>query len=96
MVLLGCTDGDGNVFVVDEHAERMWLPQRHAAGVKAMLGRHGLEVSQLRRFVAGADVFSRQADGTTIAQQYQREGIKLTIGQRIWTGLTVGRKSYSG
>ncbi len=77
VVLLGCTDGDGNVFVVDEHAERMWLPQRHAAAVKAMLGRHGLELSQLRRFVAGADVFSRQADGTTIAQQYAREGIKL-------------------
>jgi len=42
-----------------------------------MLGRHGLELSQLRRFVAGADVFSRQADGTTIAGQYLREGIKL-------------------
>ncbi len=53
VVLLGCTDGDGNVFVVDEHAERMWLPQRHAAGLKAMLGRHGLELSQLQRFVAG-------------------------------------------
>jgi phage terminase large subunit len=77
VVLLACTDGDGNAFVVDEHAERLWLPQRHAGAVKAMLGRHGLEVSQLRRFVAGADVFSRQADGTTIAQQYQREGIKL-------------------
>src|SRR5215471_8900615 len=77
VVLLGCTDGDGNVFVVDEHAERLWLPQRHAAAVKAMLGRRGLAVEQLRRFVAGADVFSRQADGTTIAQQYLREGIKL-------------------
>ena len=77
VVLLGCTDGDGNVFVVDEHAERMWLPQRHGAGVKAMLRRHGLDLAQLRRFVAGADVFSRQADGTTIAQQYLREGIKL-------------------
>ena len=32
VVLLGCTDGDGNVFVVDEHAERLWLPQRHAGG----------------------------------------------------------------
>jgi phage terminase large subunit len=77
VVLLGCTDGDGNVFVVDEHAERMWLPQRHAAGVKAMLQRHGLAVEQLRGFVAGADVFSRQSDGTTIAHQYQREGVKL-------------------
>ena len=77
VVLLGCTDGDGNVFVVDEHAERLWLPQRHGAAVKAMLGRHGLELSQLRRFVAGADVFSRQADGTTIAGKYLQEGIKL-------------------
>jgi phage terminase large subunit len=77
VVLLGCTDGDGNVFVVDEHAERLWLPQRHGTAVKVMLARHGLAVEQLRRFVAGADVFSRQSDGTTIAQQYAREGIKL-------------------
>jgi len=56
-----------------------WGPlcvKRHESAVKAMLGR-GLELSQLRRFVAGADVFSRQADGTTIAKQYLREGIKL-------------------
>jgi hypothetical protein len=68
---------DGNLFVVDEHAERLWLPQRHAAAVKAMLARHGLGPDQLRRFVAGTDVFSRQSDGTTIAAQYGREGITL-------------------
>jgi hypothetical protein len=90
VVLLGCTDGDGNVFVVDEHAERLWLPQRHAGAVKAMLARHGLSLSGsqlstlnsqparvLARIVAGADVFSRQSDGTTIAAQYAREGITL-------------------
>lgn len=92
--LLGCRDGDGNIFIVDEHAERLWLPQRHASAIKAMLGRHRLsaergfrnaeqvqtrplEVSDLRRFVAGADVFSRQSDGTTIAGQYARQGITL-------------------
>ena len=47
-----------------------------------MLGRHEagdrrLEISDLKRFVAGADVFSRQSDGTTIAGQYVREGITL-------------------
>jgi len=95
VVLLGCTDGDGNVFVVDEHAERLWLPQRHAAAIKAMLGRHKtiaeggmrsaesrrtrpLEISDLKRFVAGADVFSRQSDGTTVAAQYAKLGIRLT------------------
>jgi len=77
VVLLGCTDGDGNVFVVDEHAERLWLPQRHAAAVKAMLKRHGVELGALRRFVAGTDVFSRQGDGSTVAGQYRAEGIAL-------------------
>jgi hypothetical protein len=82
VVLLGCTDGDGNLFVVDEHAERLWLPQRHAEAVRAMVGRHrigdrALELGDLRRIVAGTDVFSRQSDGTTIADQYAREGIRL-------------------
>jgi len=80
--LLGCRDGDGNTFVVDEHAERLWLPQRHAAAIKAMLARHkvgdrSLELGDLKRFVAGADVFSRQSDGATIAAQYARHGITL-------------------
>ncbi len=82
VALLGCRDGDGNTFVVDEHAERLWLPQRHAAGIRVMLARHKigdrkLAVEDLRRFVAGADVFSRQGDGTTVAQQYERQGIRL-------------------
>ena len=89
--LLGCTDGDGNMFVVDEHAERLWLPQRHASAIKAMVARRRiknsqstmansqreLQLSELKRFVAGADVFSRQSDGTTIAAQYARHGITL-------------------
>ena len=94
VVLLGCRDGDGNIFVVDEHAERLWLPQRHATAIKAMLARHvvpverrglrverpetrPLEISDLKRFVAGADVFSRQSDGSTIATQYAKLGITL-------------------
>ena len=100
--LLGCRDGDGNTFIVDEHAERLWLPQRHAAAIKAMVERHKMNgvvamrgiprlsmrsqeevqnrplvLADLKRFVAGADVFSRQSDGTTIAQQYAKHGITL-------------------
>ena len=83
VALLGCTDGDGNVFVVEEHAERLWLPQRHAQAIKTMLARQKigdrkLEISDLKRFVAGADVFSKQSDGTTVAAQYARLGIRLT------------------
>ena len=47
-----------------------------------MLGRHQvdgrrLELGDLRRFVAGSDVFSRQGDGLTVAQQYARHGVFL-------------------
>jgi phage terminase large subunit len=82
VVLLGCVDCDGNLFIVDEHAERMWLPQRHAPAVAAMIARHGmangkLQMANLKRFVAGADVFSKQSDGTTVASQYARLGITL-------------------
>ena len=92
--LLGFRDGDGNVFVVDEHAERKWLPERHVGAIKAMLARHvvpvdrglwrigrretrPLEVADLRRVVAGTDVFSKQSDGTTVAGQYYKLGVNL-------------------
>jgi phage terminase large subunit len=80
--LLGCLDGDGNMFIADEHAERLWLPQRHAPAIMAMIARHQignrrLEISDLRRVVAGADVFSRQSDGTTVASQYAKLGIPM-------------------
>jgi phage terminase large subunit len=85
--LLGCQDGDGNIFIVDEHAERNWVIERHAAAIHAMLKRHqivlpGRGISsryhrQLARFVAGTDMFSKQNDGTTTASQYSRLGISL-------------------
>lgn len=100
--LLGCRDGDGNTYIVDEHAARLWLPQRHAEAIKAMVARHTingvvamrgqprlsmrcqdevqnrpLALTDLQRIVAGADVFSRQSDGTTIAMQYAKHGIDL-------------------
>jgi phage terminase large subunit len=72
---------------VDEHAERKWLPERHAGAIRAMLARHGVGIegresrveggAALRRFVAGADVFSKQSDGSTVAGQYARLGITL-------------------
>jgi hypothetical protein len=34
-VLLAGIDADGNIYVVDEHAERYWIPQRHAQAIKA-------------------------------------------------------------
>lgn len=83
VVLLGCRDADGNIFVVDEHAARNWVPALHAEATKAMLQRHRLSLQgrysiPLQRFVAGADVFARQSNGLTIAQQYADLGIALS------------------
>jgi phage terminase large subunit len=79
VVMLGCKDGDGNLFVVDDYAERRRLPQIHAQSIHGMLARHGIGkyAIRLRQFVAGADVFSRQSDGTTVAAQYAQLGISL-------------------
>ena len=71
---------DGMITVVDEHAERRWLPERHADAIRAMLARHGLRLDQLDSFVAGRDVFAAKGDrgGLTIADQYASCGIRLT------------------
>jgi len=46
VVLLGCLDHEGNLYVLDEHAERYWIPQRHAQAIKSMLARHNIYASQ--------------------------------------------------
>lgn len=69
-------DGDGNIYIVDEHAERGKLVPHHAMCIKAMLARNGLKVENLWKFVAGHDVFADKG-GKTIAQDYEDQGIIL-------------------
>ena len=76
-VVLGCKDGDGKIYIIDEHAQRQWLPKQHVDGIRAMLRRNGLRDDDLARFVAGADVFSTTPTGTTIAKQYSDLGFFL-------------------
>jgi phage terminase large subunit len=40
VVLLACLDDQKNLYVLDEHAERFWIPQQHAQAIKAMLAHH--------------------------------------------------------
>ncbi len=70
-------DGDGNVYIWDEHAERRWLIPRHADAIKAMLARHNVRIERLSTFVAGHDVFSMRDEGETIADKYAKEGLPL-------------------
>lgn len=52
VALLGCRDGDGNFYILDEHAARFWLPERHAPAIKAMLARHQLHAAASRQFAS--------------------------------------------
>jgi phage terminase large subunit len=71
-------DGDGNVFVIDEHRQSKWLVTQHAAAIKGMLGRNGVRPEELATFVAGHDVFAQKGQSEqTIAEQYAAEGLPL-------------------
>ena len=106
VVLLACRDHEGKLYVLDEHTERFWIPQRHAQAIKAMLARHRIYANEphlresllaefpvhctereflwhrlqsrlLARFVAGADMFSAESTGESVAKQYRNLGLNL-------------------
>ena len=74
------TENDGMIYVIGEHVAAKWLPATHAEAIHALLKKHGRTVNQLKSFVAGADVFAQKGDaeGKTIAQQYEALKIRLT------------------
>lgn len=76
-VHLGFRDGDGNVYIVDEHCERGWLVERHAEAIHAMLARHKLTVGAMDYVVAGTDIFAKESRARSIADDYQQHGIKF-------------------
>ena len=74
-------DGDGNVWFVDEHAERGWLPEQHAASILAMLARHGLrhddDGSDVEAILAGWDCFNKDRRGKSIKDDYEALGLSF-------------------
>lgn len=77
-VYLLAEDGDGTVYLVDEHVQSRWLPERHAAAIFAMLERWRVKPGRVYQTVAGADVFARKEGDRTIADQYAALGLRLT------------------
>lgn len=71
--LLAKTD-DGDIYVIDEHAERGWLPGRHHHGILDMLFRNKITQTRVSRFVGGHDLFSKDDEGKTTAQKYRELG----------------------
>lgn len=73
------TKHEGIYYVVAEHVLAKALPPTHAARIKDLFRKYGVEISRLRSFAAGADAFRHSGDlqGKTIADQYNAEGIRL-------------------
>jgi hypothetical protein len=53
----------------------------------------GAAVERLKRFATGVDVFSKQSDGSTVAEQYARQGIVLRVANtdrvNCWEAATI-------
>lgn len=84
-VYLGAECDDG-LYIVDEYCERLRLPKQNADGIKEMIGRQSiggindkrkLEVRDLKSVVAGHDVFAKERDGKSVADDYHTHGIDL-------------------
>jgi hypothetical protein len=77
-------EGDGMVYAAGEHVACRWLPAQHADAMRALLGRVAphMALEQLD-IVAGHDVFAQKGDaqGQTIAQQYQALGVRFRRAQ---------------
>jgi len=80
VVHLLAESGEGEVYIVGEHAQQRWLVPRHARAVRAMLDRCGIGEKRVNVFLAGADIFAERGTvGGTIADQWKAEGFPLTV-----------------
>ena len=71
-------DGDGNVYILDEHCRNRTLIPAHAKALDAMLARHGLPKHRISKVAAGHDVFSARPNGSSVAKDYAAHGWTLT------------------
>jgi phage terminase large subunit len=70
---------EGDVYFVDEHAERRWVPERHADAIRSMLARHGVKPGRVEAWIAGGDIFATDRDGGRTSEDYAKHGIPLEM-----------------
>ena len=86
VALLACRDAADNLYVLDEHIARFWITQHLREHLLARYPHPCTERDnywnlwqkrKLLAFVAGADVFSRESTGESVARQYEKLGLHL-------------------
>lgn len=75
--LLTQTD-DGVIIALDEHAARRTQIATHIELLDAMLTRNNVRKDRLTAMVAGHDIFSKDQNGKTIADEYAIGGYRFT------------------
>jgi phage terminase large subunit len=76
VVLLLAEDGDGDAYVIDEHAQRRWQVAQHVDAIHSMLHRYNLTIANVRKCPAGHDIWAKTQDGgKTLWDLYQSLGI---------------------
>lgn len=72
---------DGKCKIVDEYGARRRLTSDHVLGINGMLERNGLTLSDIKRKVAGHDLWSKDDKGRTTADEYRELGIEWDKAQ---------------
>lgn len=67
---------NNTLYTIAEHVKPYWLPEQHAAALREIADKIGRPITNIN-FYAGADCFSRESNGRTIAEQYKALGLKL-------------------
>jgi hypothetical protein len=81
VALLLCSDDADNLFVVDEHAQRNWIPQRHLLAIKSMLHRHRISPDGRRPF----DLVGLPEPPATLALACRRTLTRFVAGPDLFS-----------
>ena len=83
-------DNDGCIYLIGEHVQRGWLPPAHCKAIRRLAEQGGVAWYQVKKIVAGHDVFQIRGDreGKTRQQQYAEAtdpdtGEHIGIGQKF-------------
>ncbi len=76
-------DNEGNRWLVDEYGAARQTVSYHAEMVREMLGRHNLQMHDMRQIAGSPDAFAKRAseqhaDGRSTADDYAEHGIHIT------------------